>query len=367
MGSSEEEELTFGEAEMNVFKQNLKGVKALMESGITRIPNAYVKPLDERPTKLSAAAAADGNKIEIPVIDLADLDGDGQDQVVKTIGEACEKWGFFQVINHGVPTSVIHSMMQVCQEFFDLPTEEKMELYSDDTLKPVRFGTSYSLSKDTVLEWRDYLRCPCRPLSDFIHLWPAKPSTFREVTMEYSKEIAALAKRLCYALSESLGLESECLYEVIGKHQQILMPNHYPACPNPDLTIGLSAHSDAGGITILLQDHVGGLEVFNEGQWIAVKPLPDAFVVNLADQTQILTNGKYKSVEHRATVNAQRARISISTFFQPAADAKIAPIPELLGGQPPMYRESLFGVYLRDFFTNRLNRKSAVDSLKLSG
>ncbi|KAJ7551373.1 hypothetical protein O6H91_06G012400 [Diphasiastrum complanatum] len=366
MGTVGEEEWTISEAEMNVFKQNSKGVKALMESGITRIPNAYVKPLDERPTKLAAAEAdyLSGNEIEIPVINFAGFDGEGHAQVVKSIGEACEKWGFFQVINHGVPTSVIHSVMQVCEEFFDLPVDEKMELYSDDTLKPVRFGTSVNLSKDTVLEWRDYLRCPCRPLSDFIHLWPAKPSTFRELTTEYCEEIAALAKRLCCAISESLGLEFEYLYEVIGKHQQVIMANHYPACPNPDLTIGVSPHSDPGGITILLQDQVGGLEVFNEGRWIAVKPLPNAFVVNLGDQIQFLTNGRYKSVEHRATVNAEKARISIPTFFSPQANAKIAPIPELLGGQPPMYIESIFGVYLQRYFTNKLNRKSAVDSVQ---
>ncbi|KAJ7514272.1 hypothetical protein O6H91_23G036300 [Diphasiastrum complanatum] len=46
--------------------------------------------------------------------------------------------------------------MQVCDEFSDLPMDEKMEFYSDDTLKLVRFGTSVNLSEDTVLEWRNY-------------------------------------------------------------------------------------------------------------------------------------------------------------------------------------------------------------------
>ncbi|KAJ7551227.1 hypothetical protein O6H91_06G005600 [Diphasiastrum complanatum] len=256
-----------------------------MDSRMTGIP------VDERPTKAESDEGkhylSAGDEIGIPEIDLAGLDGEGRAEVVKSIGDACQKWGFFQVINHGVPTSVTQSMMQVCQEFFDIPTEENVKLYPDDKLKPVRFGTSRTLSRDTLLEWRDYLRCPSRPLSDFIHLWPAKPSTFREVTMEYSKETGALAKRLCCAISESLGVESECLYEVIGKHQQIIMPTYYPPCPNPELTIGLCAHTDLGGITILLQDQVGGLEVFNEGRWVGVKPLPDAFVVNLADQTQV--------------------------------------------------------------------------------
>ncbi|KAJ7551242.1 hypothetical protein O6H91_06G006500 [Diphasiastrum complanatum] len=326
------EELITQDAHTNTSKPNL------MESSITQVA------VDEHPTTAEAEAEAEE-----------------EEKHHRCIGDEIE----IPVINHGIPTSVTQSMMQVCQEFFDIPTEENVKQYPDDNLKPVRFGTSRTLSKDTLLEWRDYLRCPCRPLSDFIDLWPAKPSTFREVTMEYSKELAVLAKRLCSAISESLGVESECLHELIGKHQQIIMPTYYPPCPNPELTIGLCAHTDPGGITILLQDEVEGLEVFKKGRWIGVKPLPDVFVVNLADQIQILTNGRYKGAEHRAIVNAERARISIPTFFHPLDDAKIAPIPELLGGQLPMYRDSIFRDYLREFFTNKSTGKGTVDSLKL--
>lgn len=64
--------------------------------------------------------------------------------------------------------------------------------------------------------------------------------------------------------------------------------NYYPACPEPDLTYGLPAHTDPNALTILLQDlQVAGLQVLKDGKWLAIKPQPDAFVINLGDQIQV--------------------------------------------------------------------------------
>lgn len=64
--------------------------------------------------------------------------------------------------------------------------------------------------------------------------------------------------------------------------------NFYPKCPQPDLTLGLSAHSDPGGMTLLLPDpSVSGLQVRKDDKWITVQPAPDAFIVNLGDQIQV--------------------------------------------------------------------------------
>ena len=54
------------------------------------------------------------------------------------------------------------------------------------------------------------------------------------------------------ALGESLGISS--LEQRFGELDMGLAMNYYPICPQPDLTLGLSSHSDVGGITILLQD-----------------------------------------------------------------------------------------------------------------
>jgi hypothetical protein len=63
--------------------------------------------------------------------------------------------------------------------------------------------------------------------------------------------------------------------------------NYYPRCPNPELTFGLPGHTDPNVLTVLLQGHVSGLQVYKNGQWCAVQPIPNAFVVNVGDQLQV--------------------------------------------------------------------------------
>ncbi|CAN6325564.1 unnamed protein product [Urochloa humidicola] len=81
--------------------------------------------------------------------------------------------------------------------------------------------------------------------------------------------------------------------------------NFYPKCPEPHLRLGLSSHSDPGGITLLLVDgNIKGTQVRKGNTWVTVQPLPGAFLVNIGDQIQILSNRAYKSVEHRALTKA---------------------------------------------------------------
>lgn len=88
-----------------------------------------------------------------------------------------------------------------------------------------------------------------------------------------------------------LGLQAERLPEEFDEEGMCMRVNFYPKCPQPELTLGLSAHSDPGGITILLvDDHVAGLQVRKDNSWITVRPLPDAFIVNVGDQIQVYTH-----------------------------------------------------------------------------
>ena len=97
-----------------------------------------------------------------------------------------------------------------------------------------------------------------------------------------------LAERLLTVISESIGLSSSYIQDIIGEPYQNITISYYPPCPQPELTLGLQAHSDMGAITLLIQDEVGGLQVLRDGKWITVEPLPDAIVVNLGDQTQVI-------------------------------------------------------------------------------
>lgn len=99
----------------------------------------------------------------------------------------------------------------------------------------------------------------------------------------------ALVLRLLASISEALGLSSDYLDRIFGKHSQAMTVNYYPPCPNPDLTLGLPGHSDAGGITVLMQGDVNGLQVFKNGKWVSVELIANAFVINLGDQLKVIT------------------------------------------------------------------------------
>lgn len=69
--------------------------------------------------------------------------------------------------------------LEVAAEFFNLTTDEKMHLFSDDVHKPVRYGTSLNQAKDEVYCWRDFIKHYSHPISNWIHMWPSNPSTYR--------------------------------------------------------------------------------------------------------------------------------------------------------------------------------------------
>jgi len=110
---------------------------------------------------------------------------------------------------------------------------------------------------------------------------------YRHVVGAYATEVKKLAATILELLCEGLGLESG---HFGGKLSEIpsLLVNHYPPCPDPSLTLGVSEHCDPNLITILQQDSdVFGLQVLKNGEWIGVEPISNAFVVNMGYQMQV--------------------------------------------------------------------------------
>jgi isopenicillin N synthase-like dioxygenase len=258
-------------------------------------------------------------------------------------------------------------IMRVGREFFHLPSEEKMRYFSADHKCLMRYGTSFNIKEDKVLNWRDFIRYSCKPLEEMMPLLPDKPTDFRKASFEFTTEIEKLSKTLLALISESLGLSTEYINEFFGDHSQLMTCNFYPACPKPDLALGLVGHSDPGGVSLLMQDDVGGLQVLYEDRWVSVKPIPNSLVINLGDATQILTNGKYKSAIHRVVANSNSERMSIVTAYGPSMDTFITPIPQLLGSStPPIYKGCLYGKFIDTLQGTALNKKSVLDSLTLT-
>uniref|UniRef100_A0A7N0TRM5 Fe2OG dioxygenase domain-containing protein n=2 Tax=Kalanchoe fedtschenkoi TaxID=63787 RepID=A0A7N0TRM5_KALFE len=336
---------------------NKQFVTDISASALHRLPSKYIRPSHERP---AMSAVAEGSGSSIPLIDLAALHGPHRSNILRHIDLACRTHGFFQVKNHGVPVRVMENMMRIAREFFRLPEDERMKMYSSDVSKTTRLSTSFNVNTEKVANWRDYLRLHCYPLQDYINEWPSNPPTFREEVAEYCSEARGVVVRLVEAISESLGLEKEYITsEAIGKHGQHMALNYYPPCPQPELTYGLPAHTDPNLITLLLQDDVPGLQVLQGQKWVAIQPIPNTFIVNIGDQMQVISNGRYKSVLHRAVVNCQQERISIPTFYCPSPDAVIKPAPKLVTDFPALYKSYTYAEYYSKFWDKGLKADSS--------
>uniref|UniRef100_A0A803MV82 Fe2OG dioxygenase domain-containing protein n=1 Tax=Chenopodium quinoa TaxID=63459 RepID=A0A803MV82_CHEQI len=113
--------------------------------------------------------------------------------------------------------------------------------------------------------------------------------------------------------------------------------NYYPPCPQPDKVIGLTPHSDSISlITILLEvNDVEGLQIKKDNKWVSIKPIPNAFVINVGDVLKIMSNGIYNSVLHCAVVNTSKERLSVATFHGPALYHEIGPNPDLVTSTTP--------------------------------
>ncbi|KAF5207696.1 Dmr6-like oxygenase [Thalictrum thalictroides] len=100
--------------------------------------------------------------------------------------------------------------------------------------------------------------------------------------------------------------------------------------------------------------------------WIPVQPVPNALVINIGDTLEVLTNGKYKSVEHRAVTHKHKDRLSIVTFYAPSYEIDLGPLPQLIDeNRPCMYKNYNHGEYSKHYVTNKLQGKKTLEFAKI--
>ncbi|CAL1407012.1 unnamed protein product [Linum trigynum] len=273
---------------------------------------------------------ANGEFGQIPVIDMSKLVGDDKEESAR-LHSACKEWGFFQVINHGVADEVITKMTENIQEFFSLPLQEKME-YAQLPTGMEGYGQAFVFSEQQTLDWGDMLFINATPINERrMRFWPKNPASFRETLDKYAAELEKAARRLMVSMARNLGVEPEKLLSLFDDGVQSLRMNYYPPCEQASKVTGIAPHADGTGLTLLTRlNQAQGLQVMKEGKWVPIDPLPGAFIVNIGDMLEIITNGEYKSIEHRALVNDKNERLSIASFHDPSMNIMVEPLPDLL-------------------------------------
>ncbi|KAG9129703.1 hypothetical protein Leryth_024768 [Lithospermum erythrorhizon] len=323
---------------LKLFDESKAGVKGIADSGTSEIPHIF------KNKDVINCLKPSPSQFNIPVIDLEGVEATGyaRASTINRVRDACQKWGFFQIINHGVPSSVMAEMMVATRRFHEQDAEVKKQFYSRDNTKTFLYNSNFDLYEAPSTNWRDTFQCilaPHAPDTDKL------PTVCRDVMLKYSNYVKNVGLTIFELLSEALGLKPNHLKDMGTAEGLFMLGHYYPPCPEPDMTLGFTSHSDSGFITILLQDEIGGLQVQYENEWIDVPHIPEAFVVNVADMLQLISNDAFRSSFHRVVPKSIGPRISVACLFVIITESEISsrlfgPIKELLSDKnSAIYRE----------------------------
>ncbi|XP_030928441.1 gibberellin 2-beta-dioxygenase 8-like [Quercus lobata] len=267
---------------------------------------------------------------ELPLINLSQLNLEQleRDKCIKEIAEAARQWGFFQVVNHGVPQEILNNLQYEQKMVFHLSFEKKAEeKFLNLSTNSYRWGNPEATSLKQV-PWSETLHISLADISRM-----DKRNSLRSTIDAFGTTASTLAQSLAEILAQSLGIESNFFRENFPPKTSYIRMNRYPKCPLASKVFGLVPHSDSNLLTILYQDQVGGLQLMKDGRWFKVKPNPKALIINIGDLFQALSNDVFKSIKHRVVSPQEVERFSAAYFYCPSNDAVIQSY-----AKPAMYR-----------------------------
>lgn len=271
----------------------------------------------------------------LPIIDISGLRGHdavARHLVADQLRKACEQRGFFYITGHGIDPALIRSVFAASQRFFDLPMSEKLSVdkklsacnrgYEPLRAQTLEAGAPPDLKESFYVGAEVAANDPrvlARRFNTGPNQWPEVLPEFRAVMQNYYRAAYDLGSTIVQGLALSLGLPVSHFDGYLKDAAATLRLLHYPPQPaNPEPgEKGCGEHTDFGGVTLLLQDDAGGLQVWdkNSRSWIDAPPVPGAFIVNIGDLFARWTNDRYVSTLHRVINVSGRERYSVPFFF----------------------------------------------------
>ena len=315
-----------------------------------------------------------------PIIDLTEFETGSHDakrRIAAEVDEICRHTGFITLVGHRVDEHTMRAMWSTMQEFFDLPTEQKLE---SGVLRPGYPYGYMGVTAETLAKSRGDATPPdlketfnAGPLErdpaltdpaalDFCHVptpWPRRPSGFRSTWSAYYREMERLATRIMAMFAVALDLPSDHFDPFLTHPISAMRALNYPPQVARPVTNQLraGAHSDYGSLTVLWPQHDSrGLEILGiDGEWHEVVPHDGAFIINIGDLLQRWTNDRWRSTMHRVDNPRQlrdsgTRRQSIAYFHQPNWDAQIECLPTCVA-DGPRYAPVASGPYLMSKFS----------------
>jgi len=291
------------------------------------------------------------NTHSLPIIDVSALD---RPETLAALDDACRRWGFFHAVGHGIAESVRDDVLRDARAFFAQSLEAKRAI-SRTADNPWGYFDR-ELTKNTP-DWKQTFDYGPPDGNALAPQWPRGLPTFKRSVLAFYNACEDVAFRLLHALARNLGLPPGGLDASFDPaHTSFVRLNYYPACPLPAHPAGLATpkrghlgvnhHTDAGVLTLLLQDGRPGLEVLNDGVWRLVVPRRDALVVNIGDIVQVWSNDRYPAAVHRVVVSRDAERLSVPFFLNPAYEATYAPLATTVGpSSPARYRPIRWGEF----------------------
>ncbi|KAL4291061.1 hypothetical protein GQ457_14G008840 [Hibiscus cannabinus] len=339
-------------------------VQELVKEPVKTIPQHYVRSDHRRPAVPSPTGARPTQML--PIIDLNQLvSGKDSDLELQKLHSTCKDWGFFQLVNHGVDSSILEKVEQEVEGFYELPLEEKMKFKTREG-EAEGYGTT---ERDGgKFDWSDRFYMTTNPKHKRMpHLFPELPSSLRNTLESYISEVQKLGEKLLCFMAKALKIDEKEMMEYFDDGLQSLRMTYYPPCRQPELVVGFTPHSDSTLITILHQvNGVDGLHIHKDGVWLPVRFLPGALAVNVGDTLEIFSNGVYRSIEHKVVPNEEKERMSVAFFINPKFEATVGPSPSLINPHnPPLFKRVSLDQYVEGYFSRKLNGKSYLQQLRI--